>query len=346
MGHQPEEVIAGRIPGTLLPHLIQKLHRPPGQGEGPGEFLLPHPDLAGQERVEGDGLAEGFPGPGIFHGFGQGPLRQGHAAHAVGHPGNVQGFQDQIDSFLRLPQEPGLGVLQEDLPGGDGTGPDLVLEALDGVVQGSILAEPGQKKQREAPDGAGRALRTGGHDGIFRTGVAGEIFQSGEIPPIPFPPGHGFHPRTEIRTAPDLGHPGGPLRGPGLPGHFRQHPLPHALRRVFVDGHRRGNAHRIGTIEPGVPEGGDIAQEEERPQGVFLKHPPDVARPVTLVQQLPVFGRIQDLVHPFPPLVIHPEPGRAGPVHRGRHRRPFLHPPGFIRGKASHLLFGERHTGM
>src|SRR5580658_3685423 len=68
-------------------------------------------------------------------GISDGPLCERHTAHAIGHAREIQHFENQIDSLLRLPQEPTLALTKFDFTGRYRARGDLVLEATYPIIE-------------------------------------------------------------------------------------------------------------------------------------------------------------------------------------------------------------------
>src|SRR6185437_13224119 len=134
---------------ALLPDFVQELRGLPGKGKALAQTLQAFFELAAQERMVEDGLAKGDARLSKSERIGQRALRQGRAAQAVRHTGDIQHLQDQVNSLIGAAQQISLTLAQLNFAGRNRAGGNFVLEATNGVVQLSIFPEPREQEKRQ-----------------------------------------------------------------------------------------------------------------------------------------------------------------------------------------------------
>src|ERR1039457_5489755 len=135
VSYQPKKMIALRVRRLLLPYQVEQTHSfpsQPGSRAEPPQTIL---ELPPKQRMFDDRFPEGGAPFRERIGIGDGPLCECYAAHALGHAREVQHFDNQIDSLLRLPQQPTLALTKFDLTGWYRASGDLVLEAAYPIIQ-------------------------------------------------------------------------------------------------------------------------------------------------------------------------------------------------------------------
>src|SRR5580658_3308642 len=105
-----------------------------------------------EERMFEDGFAEGGALFGVREGIGHGALGYGDAYYAVGYAGEVQDFEDQVDSGVGGAEQVGFAIAKFDFAGGDGAGGDFVFEAADKIVELAIFAAARYEEESQAAD--------------------------------------------------------------------------------------------------------------------------------------------------------------------------------------------------
>src|SRR5208337_465151 len=109
-------------------------------------------------------------------GIGNRPLCERYAAHAVGHAREVQHFENQVDSMLRLPQEPTFAAAKFDLTGWHRASGDLVLKAANLIIQLPVFLAPRYQVKTQPAHVLRCALLPSRDHRQFRSGITRKIF--------------------------------------------------------------------------------------------------------------------------------------------------------------------------
>ena len=193
----------------LLRAGIGAVHRAGGEQEHRQRLLGRHRDLqqlAAQQRIFDDGLAERLRGRAHSHRLVDAAPHHRGGAHAVRQPRQVDLLHHLLEAAVGLADQIGDGALQPDLARGHRAGAELVLEPDDPIGVAAAVLEPArQREQREPPGAGGRAFGPRQQQRDIGVGMRAEPFVAVQPPGAVLVARRGFD-RADVGAAGVLGH--------------------------------------------------------------------------------------------------------------------------------------------